>query len=157
MADVTITSGARGVLCGGCGVLNPTRIIDSDLTNAGRMVTLLGTAAEVYARASHNTNTTYTGVKRVGVVVSSPDSRLDLSLLGQIRIRTFNDGTVRETFGLGTLVNLQLVTLFNDPSRFMLIVNTSSNFDAVEIGQSAVVGALGSLDVYAMCVALAGS
>lgn len=84
--------------------------------------------------------------------MSSPDSPLNLSLLNLVRITTLINGGAQESFVYGSLLGLQLVTLFNDPSRFMLIVNTSNNFDAVEISQGAVVGALSSLDLYAMCV-----
>ncbi|WP_331350823.1 hypothetical protein [Cellvibrio sp. UBA7671] len=152
-ADVTISSGARGVLCVGCGVLNANNIIDSSLTNAGTLVTLVGTAAEVYARATHGPATTYTGSKRVGVIVSAPVGLLDLSILGKIRITTLNNGTQQQTFGLGSAVSLQLLGVFNEPNKYLLLVNTTNNFDSVEISQGAVVGALNSLDVYAMCVA----
>ncbi|MCR6651303.1 MAG: hypothetical protein NVV73_07330 [Cellvibrionaceae bacterium] len=40
----------------------------------------------------------------------------------------------------GTITSASPAEVFNDPSRFMLIVNTSNNFDAVEISQGAVVG-----------------
>ncbi|MCR6654074.1 MAG: hypothetical protein NVV73_22495 [Cellvibrionaceae bacterium] len=134
-------------------MINDGLIIDSDLTNAARVTTLVGVAAEVYARASHDASTTYTGPRRVGVVMSSPNSLLDLSLLTQVSLRTLNNGTVQQTFGLGGLLDLQLLTLFNDPSRFMLIVETTNDFDAVEIAQGATVGLLSALDIYSMCVA----
>lgn len=85
--------------------------------------------------------------------MSSPDSLLNLSLLNLVRITTLINGGAQESFVYGSLFGLQLITLFNDPSRFMLIVETTNNFDAVEISQGAVVGAWSSLDVYAMCVA----
>lgn len=152
-ADVTVASGWRGTLCVGCGVVTPNNIIDSSLTNAGRLTTVVGVAAEVFARATHGPATTYTGNKRVGVIVSVPVGLLDLSLLGQIRITTFNNGTQQQAYGLGSAVNLQLLNITGDATKYLLLVNTTNNFDSVEIAQSAVVGALNTLDVYAMCVA----
>ncbi|MCR6650793.1 MAG: hypothetical protein NVV73_04495 [Cellvibrionaceae bacterium] len=63
-----------------------------------------------------------------------------------------NSDRVRETFE-GREGGAQLIPIFNDPNRFLLTVNTSENFNSVEISQRARTGAARSIDIYAMCIA----
>ena len=86
-------------------------------------------------------------------MLSSPNGLLSLSLLTNLSVTTYLNGVAQETSDSGGLLGLQLLGLLNDNTRQLVVINTTQNFDEVEIEQAAVVGALSALDLYAVCVA----
>ncbi|RYY63861.1 MAG: hypothetical protein EOO24_57015, partial [Comamonadaceae bacterium] len=88
-----------------------------------------------------------------GFLVSLPAGVLDLTLLSNLKLTTYLGGVAQESSNASALLSLQLLNLTGDPTRQLLVMNTTSNFDAVEIEKAAVLGALSSLNVHSMCVA----
>lgn len=150
--DVRVAANVRG-LCTGCGVQAPEKIIDEDLDDPARMVFLIGVGAEVSARVTHDGENIYMGAQRVGVLVSSDDGPLRRGQVDAFTIATLNGDRVQETFEARRRNDVQLVPTFNDPNRFLLIVDTDEVFNGVEISQRSRRGAPRSLNIHAMCVA----
>jgi hypothetical protein len=150
LGSQTVTNGTRGLLCIGCGVTNPA-FMASTLEDAATFSTPVAVAASVWG--SVEAPTTYTGAKRVAFLVSLPGGLLDLSLLSDLAITTYLNGVEQESGGSGGLLGLQLLNLTGDATKQLLYINTTSDFDQVEIEKAAVLGALSDLNVHALCVA----
>jgi hypothetical protein len=116
------------------------------------MSTPVAAAASVWASVE-NTAATYTGPRRVGFLVSLPVGLLDLTLLSDLGITTYLNGVTQESSVSGELLGLQLLNLSGDATRQLVIMNTTSDFDEVELEKGAVLGALSDLNVHSLCVA----
>src|SRR5690606_40677225 len=103
-ASTSVDTGLRGVLCIGCGVLNPANLVNT-LDTAAVMSTPIAVAASVWASVE-DTATTYTGDHRVGFLVSLPVGVLDLSLLSSLEITTYLDGVAQESSASGGVLKI---------------------------------------------------
>ncbi|PUA26321.1 MAG: hypothetical protein B0W54_23960, partial [Cellvibrio sp. 79] len=150
LGSQTVATGLRGVLCIGCGVLNPAYMA-STINDAATLATPVAVIASVWGRV--DAPTTYTGSKRVGFLVSLPVGLLDLSLISGLKVTTYLNGVPQQASVASGLLSLQLLNLTGDATKQLIYMNTTSSFNQVEIEKIAVVGLLSNLNVHALCVA----
>jgi hypothetical protein len=74
--------------------------------------------------------------------------------LQNLTVRTFLNGTLRETATLSNLLSLQAVGLLNNPNEGFVGFRTSKSFNAVEVDLGSLASLLGTVDVYGACVSL---
>lgn len=133
----TVDFGATFTVTSSGGTLNPGLAVDNNLApNSGfplflpeyaSLVSLVGTPATLRVTDAANT---YNAGNFVGFALT-PNGLLgliDLSLLSNITIRTFNDGVQQESISSGSLLALGLGSDYTEVGFY-----TNNNFDAVEI------------------------
>lgn len=148
--DVTVDSGTDGV-CLLCGVQDDDNAIDGNLDNAARLNTTVG-ALGGSAFITVTGNQSFTGDRRVGFVISRPDSVLTLDLIRSLDVTLFNDGETVADSNDSDLLNLDLLGLIGDNNRRLALVRTDQTFDAIRLRLNGGVNALSSVDVYSACV-----
>lgn len=65
----------------------------------------------------------------------------------------YRAGVAQQSASASSLLTLRLRSLNGDPSRQLLVMDTTKDFDTVEIEKGAVLGALLRLNVPSRCVA----
>jgi hypothetical protein len=133
----TVDFGATFTVTSSGGTLNPGLAVDNNLApNSGfplflpeyaSLVSLVGTPATLRVTDAANT---YNAGNFVGFALT-PNGLLgliNLSLLSNITIRTFNDGVQQESISSGSLLALGLGSDYTEVGFY-----TNNNFDAVEI------------------------
>jgi hypothetical protein len=153
---VLITEGTTG-LCLLCSGANPERVTDDDGAEAADMSTAasLSTPVGLLGGSAYFDITSplqISGDNRVGFVLSESSSLLSLALLEGTAISLFLGDTEVESFGAGSLIDLDLLGLSAEPSPIFVSADTSVIFDRVRIEFTSVVGALATLNVHASCV-----
>lgn len=149
--EATVDAGTES-LCLLCSVTGSANVIDANLDNAASMNTAVGVTGSAFITVS-DTDTVYDSTREVGFIVSDPADALSLDLLNAIDISLLRDGSIVATTNDSSSLSLDLLTLFGDDSRELVLVTADGvTFDAVRIDFSALLSVLTSLDVYAACV-----
>ncbi len=78
---------------------------------------------------------------------------MDEPLLQALKITTYLNGVSQESSTIQGLRRLQLLNTVGDASRQLVIMDTSAEFNAVELEKVATLGAISNLHVYSLCVA----
>ncbi|WP_281228990.1 DUF7507 domain-containing protein [Flavobacterium aquiphilum] len=140
---------ATGNITGGCTFLtcsasNESRLIDSDLNNFATATVALGVGGFANYRVT-DPNIDYPAGTYAGYRINS-GGLLDVNLLGGITIKTYLNGTFRESVTAASLLSLGLLKFTG--SDYVVGFNTKMGFDAIEISVGGLVGLLTSVNVY---------
>ena len=138
-------------LCLLCSVTDPEHVIDDNFLNVTSISIPVGVAGTAGVRAT-DTNTIYPGSNLVGIALAEPDADLlDVGLLSSISVTTYLDGTEQESFSDFTTADLDLAGTLNDDEASYLTVETSTEFDAVQVSLGSLADVLNTLDVIQAC------
>jgi hypothetical protein len=127
---LAVTTGTTGVCTGllGCGIDNPTNLVDASLTNTTdvRFGTSVGTAHRLRVTDT-TTGDVYDAGTYAGFLIES--SGINIGALSNIRIITYLNGVGRDTSAANSLVALTLL----GSSQSYVGINTTRTFNAIEI------------------------
>lgn len=150
--NVSVDSGTSGI-CLLCGVQNDANAIDENLDNAARLNTTVGALGGASFITVTEGTDTFEANRRVGFVVSRPDSLLSLDVISNLQVTLFNDGGEVADSNEGNVLNLDLLGLIGDNTRQLVTITAPAEFDSVRLRLNGAVNALTNLDVYSACVA----
>lgn len=125
------------------GVTNPYSII-----TGGGSPTTFNTGVTVGGDISETVIFSGVGEGTVEVVLSAPASLITLELLNGITLTTLNGSTVVDSRTYGSLLNLDLLGLFQSGKPATVRFPVNGAFDRVQIKASNLVSALGSLRIH---------
>ncbi|AOZ99393.1 hypothetical protein BIW12_08030 [Flavobacterium commune] len=145
--DLSVSTNTSGgcISLLGCGIFNESRLINASLTDfATASFGVLSIGTNHSLRVTDG-NSTFAAGTFAGFKIAPAGGLLSLDLLNGIRIRTYNDGVLRETMSGASLLGL---TLLSSPTDYIVGFNTALTFDAVEIVLDGGVSLLSSTDIY---------
>ncbi|ERJ19232.1 Peptidoglycan-binding outer membrane protein OMP b-brl [Salinisphaera shabanensis E1L3A] len=137
-----------------CGVTNTRAAIDSNLDNAANISVPVGLPLLGGSDASLTISSTQADdfdPGQAGLVLSSPDSLLDLELIEGITIGVLRNGVLVDEATSSNLLVLDLVGLLSSDDRRLVTFETDETYDAIRISLNGAASVLSSLDVYAGC------
>ncbi|HEU4788203.1 MAG TPA: hypothetical protein VFS71_00795, partial [Flavobacterium sp.] len=137
-------TGSLGGVCLLCSASNASRLIDSDLNNFATAAVTIGVAGSANYRVT-DSDTDYTAGTYAGYRIDA-GGILNVNLLGSITIRTYLNGTLRETSTGSSLLGVGLLN--GSGNNYVVGFNTTKSFDAIEISIGSLVGLLNTVDVY---------
>ncbi|KAB7728168.1 tandem-95 repeat protein [Rudanella paleaurantiibacter] len=142
------TGGVGGVLGIGAGsVSNPGNVVDANLTNLASINTVLGVGSggQISVNANQNGGSTVFSAGSIAGFVLADNSALGVNLLSSITIRTYLNGTLRETSNSSSLLNLSLLSA---NGQITVGFVTAQSFDEVQITIASVVSLISSTGVF---------
>jgi uncharacterized protein (TIGR03437 family) len=146
-SGLTTTSDIQGV-CLGCDVTNTSNVIDSDGDNFASINIAVGVGGSGYVGVE-NTAEVMSGGGRAGFIVSRAGGAIDLSLIENVTIETYLDGTLQESESGSSLLLLDLLSGTSTDRQF-LGFDTTEDFDQIVISLGALVGADATYEVYSV-------
>ncbi|MDI5949799.1 DUF7507 domain-containing protein [Flavobacterium yafengii] len=141
--NLSATASINGV-CVLCAVPNASRLIDADLNNFATAFVAIGAAGSVNYRVT-DADTDYPAGTYVGYRIDT-GSLLSLNLLGSITIRTYLNGTLKDTASGSSLLGVGLLN--GSGNNYVVGFNTTQQFDAIEISVGGLASLLNTIDVY---------
>ncbi|RTZ06949.1 hypothetical protein EKL98_02800, partial [Flavobacterium bomense] len=141
--NLLATASINGV-CVLCAVPNASRLIDTDLNNFATAFVTIGAAGSANYRVT-DTDTDYSAGTYVGYRIDT-GNLLSLNLLGSITIRTYLNGTLKETASGSSLLGVGLLN--GSGNNYVVGFNTTQDFDAIEISVEGLASLLNTIDVY---------
>jgi len=133
--NLSATGNVNGI-CLLCTATNEDRLIDSNLTNFATAYITAGIGASADFRVT-DADTDYTAGTYVGYKINT-GGLLNLNLLNSITIRTYLNGTLKETNSGTSLLGLGLLN--TSGGSYVVGFNTTKTFDAIEISVGSLVG-----------------
>jgi len=135
------------VVSSALGSVNPGRVVDGDLSNFMEYNNLLSVLSNVSIIRLRDTFNTYTVPRRTGFDISLPGGLLSLSALSGFEIRTYLNGTLRETANVtNALLGAGVVSIGSNRQR--LSFNATLTFNEIELRYSTVAGVGNTLRVF---------
>lgn len=139
-------TGVTGTVCAGCAVSNPENLINASLTDFASLTTIANSGAQSSISVLNPVDT-YPAGSLAGFVISRSTFLVNVSLLNNLTITTYNDGVLSESKTSGNLLDLTL--LFNifgtgNNTTYNIGFKTNKPFDEMRIS----VGALGNVNQY---------
>ena len=131
----TGAGGLAGVTLLNSTIENAWNVIDANTSNYATISTAVGVAS-TGTISVQNPVDTYPVGSFAGFVVEDLNSLLQLDLLSNIRIRTFNDGVLQEDRGAGNLINLGLLginIIGSGGNVFNVGFTTTRPFDEIQL------------------------
>ncbi|MDI6046131.1 DUF7507 domain-containing protein [Flavobacterium yafengii] len=141
--NLLATASINGV-CVLCAVPNASRLIDADLNNFATAFVTIGAAGSANYKVT-DTDTDYPAGTYVGYRIDT-GSLLSLNLLGSITIRTYLNGTLKDTASGSSLLGVGLLN--GSGNNYVVGFNTTQDFDAIEISVGGLASLLNTIDVY---------
>lgn len=149
----SVSSSVNGICLLGCGVSNSSRVIDSNPVNFASMNVAVGVAAYDTLRVTDG-STSYPAGRKAGFVIAKPGYLLSLSLLSNLTVRTFLNGTQQEAATAATILGLSALGGSSIPDAGFLGFTTSKPFNAVRIDVGSLLSVADTVNVYGACVTL---
>src|SRR5581483_7027608 len=150
-----VTSATGGALCLDCSVTNQQNVIDVDPSSFATINTTVALLSDSESITVSN-DSPFPAGRTAGFVVSTPAQLLTLDLLQNVTVSTFLKGVPQETGAATAAAPLRLdllqIGLIGTAQASYLGFKTSKDFDAVQVTDSPLVGALGTVNVYRACV-----
>ena len=139
-------TGVTGAVCVGCLVINPENVISASLTDFASLSAIAGSGAQSSISVL-NPIDTYPSGSFAGFVINRSTFLVNLALLNNLTITTYNNGVLSESKTSGNLLDLTL--LFNifgagNNTTYNIGFRTNKPFDEMRIS----VGALGNVNQY---------
>ncbi|MGQ3012790.1 MAG: T9SS type A sorting domain-containing protein [Flavobacteriales bacterium] len=142
-ANTVTGSGTTGV-CVLCSVSGAANVTDASLTNYAAMSVPVGVGGRTYIEVSFPTGGN--AGNYAGFLIGDGTGLLDVTLLGNIDIATYNGGTLVETRTVSSLLGLALLS-GGTPST-LVGFNASASFNRLRISMGALASVLASMRVY---------
>lgn len=136
-------TGAGGLLCVGS-TTGAANVTDTDTTNNATLSTDLGVACSRFLEVT--AATTYAGGTEAGFVVNQA-GLLNLSVLGNITITTYNGAALQETFSGSSLLSAALISGTN-LYRVGFKTGAALPFNRIRITLAGLVGVANNLNVF---------
>jgi hypothetical protein len=150
--SASVSSGLLSGICLNCGVDNPSRVINSSLTDFATVNVPLGIAAVEGLRVTNTTS--YPAGRKVGFLLAQPAAVLSLGVIPNITVRTLLNGVIQESASAANLLSLDAVGLFANPNEGFAGFTTTKAFDSVQLEAASLVSLGTQLQVYGACVSL---
>ena len=140
----TQTISTDGLLCALCGNTNPNGSVDGDINTATQLSVVVGVGA--YIQQSLNFATPGLAGDIIDVELEVPGGVLDLSLLSNISLATYNSGAPNnDRFAVNSnLLNVQLLS----GNRFKVSFPAIAAFDQLEVRLGGLATVATSLNIY---------
>ncbi|MBL0911676.1 MAG: T9SS type A sorting domain-containing protein [Bacteroidia bacterium] len=142
-ANTVTGSGTTGV-CVLCSVSGAANVTDASLTNYATMSVPVGVGGRTYIEVSFPTGGN--AGDYAGFLIGDGTGLLDVTLLGNIDIATYNGATLVETRTVSSLLGLALLS-GGTPST-LVGFNASASFNRLRISMGALASVLASMRVY---------
>ncbi|WP_019987197.1 Ig-like domain-containing protein [Rudanella lutea] len=142
------TGGVGGLLGIGAGsVSNPGNVVDANLTNLASINTVLGVGSggQISVNANQNGGSTVFSAGSIAGFVVADNSALGADLLASMTIRTYLNGTLQESSGSSSLLNLSLLSA---NGQITVGFVTTKNFDEVQLTIASVISLISSTGIY---------
>ena len=139
-------TGVTGTVCASCAVSNPNNLINASLTDFASLSAIANSGAQSSISVLNPVDT-YPSGSFAGFVINRSTFLVNLSLLNNLTITTYNNGVLSESKTSGNLLDLTL--LFNifgagNNTTYNIGFRTNKPFDEMRIS----VGALGDVNQY---------
>ncbi|MEZ4793372.1 MAG: hypothetical protein R2783_07905 [Gelidibacter sp.] len=144
--DLSVTSNTSGICVLGCGIQNASNLVDSDETNFASATTLVGLGVSHTLTVTDTTvDEFYPAGSYAGFLIRNT-SVLQVDLLDALVVRTYLDGTLKETNTGASLAVVNSALLGAD--QYYVGFYTTEDFDAIQISIASLAGILSTTDVY---------
>ncbi|PTQ99530.1 gliding motility-associated-like protein [Mucilaginibacter yixingensis] len=146
-AAIDQTTANSGILCVACGVNNATGSVDGDRNTFSQLSVPVGLGLSQYQQQTLRFASTGRAGDSVVVELGVPASLLDLTLLSNISLATYNGATYNnDRFQVNS--SLLTLNLLSGVNRFRVVFKATADFDRVEIRLNSVLSALNALNIY---------
>jgi len=146
-AAIDQTTASSGILCVACGVNNAAGSVDGDRNTFSQLSVPVGLGLSQYEQQTLRFASTGRAGDSVVVELGVPASLVDLTLLSNISLATYNGATYNnDRFQVNS--SLLTLNLLSGVNRFRVVFKATADFDRVEIRLNSVLSALNALNVY---------
>lgn len=150
-ANVQVNPVQNGVLCAACDFIsNPQNISDASTTNYATVSSLAGVVANSGVSVTNTTSGfSYAGGWYAGFLVEMTPSMLTVSVLNSLRVQTFLDGALQETYNFAaTLASVEIIGGGNGRVWIQFKTTAGKNFDEVRLVSTNTLDALDGAKIY---------
>jgi len=142
-------SGIAGIACVGCSVNNTKNIVSEDVTDYAEITMLAGVLSSGSIAVTDGIST-YPSGSSAGFTVSSPNTLLQLDVLGSITICTSLDGVRQECrTGLGLIDLSAIFSIIGLPNTATFVgFKTSLPYDSIQISVASLASVLNIIRVH---------
>ena len=131
-------------ICVLCAINNPEKAADTDFSDYAEIKVVVGVAATRAIELG------FTGGGKsgdyVGIIMGTGSGLLDISLLGNVTITLYNGASVVQTVTASSLLGASLLN--GGSQRSLVGFNASSDFTAIRISMTAVLGLINTMRIY---------
>lgn len=146
-AAIDQTVASSGILCVACGVGNATGSVDGDRNTFAQLNVPVGLGLAQYEQQTLRFASTGRAGDSIIVELGVPASLLDLTLLSNISLATYNGSTYNnDRFPVNS--SLLTLNLLSGVNRFRVAFKATADFDRVEIRLNSVLSAFNALNIY---------
>lgn len=123
-----------------------SNLTDPTLTNSAALDLTVGVACQKYFEVANNNDTIPAGTE-AGFIIADGSGLISLSLLGQMRIQTYNSaGVLQDDSQTGPVLGLTLLT--GTAGTYRLGIKTTKDFSRIRITVGGTISLLFDTDVY---------
>ncbi|MDP9139357.1 MAG: thrombospondin type 3 repeat-containing protein [Pseudomonadota bacterium] len=148
-------------ICALCTINDQDNAINPNPNDYATLLRPVGALTGTAALRVRSINTVFPAGREAALIIEDPADLLSADLLPQLQVNTYLGAALRQTNQvevgvLPPLLDLDLLELFGEGGRKLLVFNTTQSFDGIELKLPSTVTALSEVRVYNACVEIPG-